>query len=575
MRALGAGYFGVELPDRKEGWRYGFRLDRGGVLPDPASRSQPEGVHGLSALVAPDRFRWRDAEWKGVPLDRLIFYELHVGAFTPRGTFAGVRDQLDRLQELGITAVELMPVAQFPGRRNWGYDGVFPFAVQHSYGGIRGLQALSEACHLRGLALFVDVVYNHAGPEGNYLPRYGPYFAKHYRTPWGDAVNFDGPESDEVRRFFIESAGWLTRAAHLDGLRVDAIHAIVDPTAVPFLSELTRAVHGARRAGATAPWVIAESALNDPRVVGPAARGGLGFDAMWNDDFHHALHVALTGERDGYFVDFRGVPDLRNVLVDGFSLAGRYSDHRRRRHGRPAGRLPAGRFVVFDQNHDQVGNRPGGERAASLLPFEALKLSAGAVLLAPYLPLVFMGSEFGERAPFLYFTDHGDARLAAAVRRGRRREFATVGTASTIPDPQAPATFRRSLLTTRGRWTRAQRTLWGFHRELFRLRARSVPVRRLRPDQVRAVGSTLIGVDRRTEPAARSFAAFHFGPGDAAISVPPARVGVTLRLDSSGVPWDGPGGLAPPSLPPGRTTEVTLRSWSFVFYAARSDGGTA
>ncbi|MGI0151595.1 MAG: alpha-amylase family glycosyl hydrolase, partial [Thermoplasmata archaeon] len=328
LTPLARGYFGGEIPELPPGARYGYRLDGRPPLPDPASRAQPEGVAGPSELVAAERFPWTDRGYRGLPLDRLVFYELHVGAFSPKGTFDGVTRELDYLRRLGVTALELMPVAQFPGERNWGYDGVFPFAVQSSYGGIEGLQRLSDGCHARGIALFLDVVYNHLGPEGNSLARFGPYFTDRYRTPWGAAVNFDGPGSDEVRRFFLESATWLAEAAHLDGFRVDAVHAIVDPTAEPFLAELTRSVHALGRRRGWPVRLVAESALNDPAVVRPAALGGLGFDASWNDDFHHALHVALTGERTGYYADFDGVGDLVRVLNDGFALAGRYSEYR-------------------------------------------------------------------------------------------------------------------------------------------------------------------------------------------------------------------------------------------------------
>ncbi|MGC2360185.1 MAG: malto-oligosyltrehalose trehalohydrolase, partial [Thermoplasmata archaeon] len=396
MESLGDGYWGLERDGLRPGHRYGFRLDRGPALPDPASRSQPDGVHGLSELVEPERFAWSDAGWRGGEWAQPVLYELHVGAFGASPTFDGVVARLDYLRDLGVTAVEVMPVAQFPGDRNWGYDGVFPFAVQNSYGGIAGLQRLSDACHSRGLSLLVDVVYNHLGPEGNRLAAFGPYFTDRYRTPWGPAVNLDGRGSDEVRRFFIESATWLVTTAHLDGLRVDAVHAIVDPTAVPFLAELTRAVHRLGRRTGRRRWMVAESSLNDPRVVRPEAVGGLGFDAMWNDDFHHALHVALTGERQGYFVDFDGANDLRRVLVDGFALAGRRSAFRGRRHGRPARGVPADRFVVGAQNHDQVGNRPFGERLSKLVPFEARKLAAGLTLLSPFVPMLFMGEEYGE-----------------------------------------------------------------------------------------------------------------------------------------------------------------------------------
>ena len=566
------GYYGREVEDLRPGARYGFRVDSGPVLPDPASRSQPEGVEGLSSLVAPERFRWTDRGWAGPPLARLVFYELHVGTFSHPGTFEGVERQLDRLRELGVSALELLPIAQFSGRRNWGYDGVYPFAVQHSYGGIAGLQRLSDACHGHRLALFVDVVYNHLGPEGNHLAQFGPYFTDRYHTPWGAALNFDGSGSDEVRRFFVESAAWLVEAAHLDGLRVDAVHAIVDPTARPFLAELTRSVHAVGARTARPRWVVAESALNDPRVVWPEKDGGLGFDASWNDDFHHALHVALTGERTGYFADFEGVADLRRVLVEGFSLNGRYSEFRGRRHGRPAGDLAAERFVVFAQNHDQVGNRPFGERLSVLASFEAQKLAAGITLLSPFLPLLFMGSEYGETAPFLYFTDHASPRLARAVRLGRRAEFAAATGGREPPDPQSPATFARSRIEPRHRFERSHRLLWELYGTLLALRRALVPVRRLGPGEVvqDPADPSVLGIHRPARAGApASLALFRFGSVEGPVRPPRIYRRLELRVASSARRWGGPGSRVPAELHGGRARPFSLAPWSFVFFAER------
>ena len=572
MEPVGGGYFGRQMEGLRPGARYGFRLDSGPVLPDPASRSQPDGVEGLSALVAPDRFRWTDPGWTGLPLARHVFYELHVGTFSHAGTFEGVERQLDRLQELGISAIELLPIAQFPGRRNWGYDGVYPFAVQHSYGGILGLQRLSDACHARRLSLFVDVVYNHLGPEGNHLAQFGPYFTDRYRTPWGAALNFDGAASDEVRRFFVESATWLAEAAHLDGLRVDAVHAIVDPTASPFLAELTRAVHEVGRRTHRPRWVVAESALNDPRVVWPEAEGGLGFDASWNDDFHHALHVALTGERTGYFADFDGVGDLRRVLTEGYALAGRFSEFRGRRHGRPAEDLAADRFVVFAQNQDQIGNRPFGERQSVHTSFEAQKLAAGITLLSPFLPLLFMGSEYGETAPFLYFTDHASRRLGEAVRRGRRAEFAAATGGRDPPDPQSPATFDRSRIEPRRRFDRNHRLLWELHSALLALRRAFVPPRRLHPREVGQdpTEPATLWIHRPAHPGSpASLAVFRFGPSEGWLEAPRLARRLELRIASSARRWGGPGSRAPATLHAGRPRPFPLAPWSFVLYAER------
>ncbi|MFN2432448.1 MAG: malto-oligosyltrehalose trehalohydrolase [Gemmatimonadota bacterium] len=423
---------------------YLFRLDGGPELPDPVSRHQPAGVHGPSRVVDPAAFAWSDGEWRGRETAELVLYELHVGTFTAAGTFRAAAERLPALRELGVTAVELMPVAQFPGARNWGYDGVFPYAPQSTYGGPEGLRRLVDAAHAIDLAVILDVVYSHLGPEGNVLERYGPYFTDRYRTPWGRAVNFDAAGSDEVRRYVLDNARYWIAELHVDGLRLDAVHAIYDFSARHLLEELAAAVHGLGESLGRRTLVIAESDLNDPRLLRPAELGGHGLDAQWSDEFHHAVHAALTGESAGYYRDFGGVEPLREALQERFVGAGRHSEHRRRRHGAPARDVPADRFVVCVQNHDQVGNRAHGERLAALLPFEARKLAAALLLLSPYVPLLFMGEEYGETNPFLYFVSHGDPALVEAVRDGRRREFAAFAWRGEIPDPQAEETFERS-----------------------------------------------------------------------------------------------------------------------------------
>ncbi len=439
------GYFEADVPGVVEGDRYLYVLNSEQERPDPASRFQPEGVHGPSAVVDPRAFRWTDQGWRGLTRDGLVIYELHVGTFTREGTFQAVIPLLDYLQrDVGVTAIELMPVAQFPGTRNWGYDGVYLFAPQASYGGPSGLRLLVDACHAKGLGVILDVVYNHLGPEGNYLGDFGPYFTDRYWTPWGAAINYDGPDSDEVRRYIIDNAlHWITEY-HIDGLRLDAVHSIYDFGARHILRELTDAVHAqAERLGRSA-LVIAESDLNDIRIIAPPEEGGYGLDAQWNDDFHHALHALLTGERDGYYQDFGRLDQVATAMQDGFVYTGQRSAYRRRRHGSVSRGRPPSRFVVFAQNHDQVGNRARGDRLSTLISFDALKVAAAAVLLAPNIPLLFMGEEYGERAPFLYFIDHGDPGLVEAVRRGRKAEFAAFGWTGDIPDPQDPTTFERS-----------------------------------------------------------------------------------------------------------------------------------
>jgi maltooligosyltrehalose trehalohydrolase len=454
----------------RAGSDYFYVIDGRRARPDPVSRHQPIGVHGPSRVVDPLRFRWSDAGWKGLEMRDLVIYELHVGAFSEAGVFEGVIERLPALRDLGVTAIELMPVAEFPGGRNWGYDGVHLYAPQSTYGGPEGLRRLVDCAHERGLAVILDVVYNHVGPEGNYLGEFGPYFTDRYRTPWGAAVNFDGPESDEVRRHFVDNALYWVSEYHIDGLRLDAVHGIFDVSAEHILAEIATAVHALGERLGRRTLVIAESDLNDPRIVRPRALGGFGLDGQWADDFHHAVHAALTGESRGYYADFGGVGAVAEAMRERFVLRGGYSRFRRRRHGAPAADVPTERFVVFTQNHDQVGNRAQGERLATLIPLDAQKLSAAVLLLSPYVPLLFMGQEYGETQPFLYFVSHGDPDLVRAVREGRRREFEAFGWPGEVPDPQAVETFQRSRID----WSTADAPghveLRCLHRDLLDLR---------------------------------------------------------------------------------------------------------
>jgi maltooligosyltrehalose trehalohydrolase len=447
MEAEGRGYFraAAEVP---EGQRYLYRLDGGPERPDPCSLWQPEGVGGPSAVVRSQRFAWTDRGWAGVRQEDLVFYELHVGTFTPQGTFDAVLPRLGQLRELGVTAVELMPVGQFPGTRNWGYDGVLPYAAQDSYGGPHGLQRLVDACHAAGLAVFLDVVYNHLGPEGNYLAEFGPYFTDHYRTPWGPAFNYDGAGSDAVRDYVLGNARMWLEEFHADGLRLDAVHAIYDFAARHILRELEEAAGDVAGRRGFPARVVAESDLNDPRLLLPPERGGYGLDAQWSDDFHHAVHTYLTGERQGYYEDFGKAEELARVLEQPFLYAGRYSPYRDRRHGAPPEGLSGDRFVVCLQNHDQVGNRASGDRLTRLLGTpERQRLAASLLLLSPHLPLLFMGEEYGEDRPFPFFCSFGDAKLVEAVRQGRRREFAAFAWQGEVPDPHGEGTFASARLS--------------------------------------------------------------------------------------------------------------------------------
>lgn len=464
-----SGYFELLVEGVPPGTRYTYIVDGNNDLPDPASRFQPDGVHGPSAVVDTAAFDWTDEHWTGIPLRNYVIYELHIGTFSESGTFEGVIPHLEELSALGITAIEIMPVAQFPGNRNWGYDGTYPFAAQNSYGGPAGLCSLVDAAHAHQIAVVLDVVYNHLGPEGNYLNNFGPYFSDRYRTPWGSAVNFDGEQSDEVRHYFIENARYWLEDLHLDALRLDAIHSIFDQSANPFLRELASDVHrGARERGRHA-YLIAESDLNDPRVIEPPAINGFGLDAQWNDDFHHAVEVYLIGQQSMRAADFGSFTDIVRAYRDGYVYSGQYSPARRRRHGVPLQHAQPDQLVVFMQNHDQIGNRLNGERLSLLLPFDALKLCAAAMMLSPYIPLLFMGEEYGETAPFLYFTSHADASLIKAVREGRANEFGGMWSGEP-PDPQSPKTLADSRLSHRLVGEGQHRVLRDFYGELLRLR---------------------------------------------------------------------------------------------------------
>ncbi|MGH2754430.1 MAG: malto-oligosyltrehalose trehalohydrolase [Actinomycetota bacterium] len=446
MAATGSGWFEIDVAAAGPGTDYGFVLDGGEVLPDPRSGWQPDGIHGRSRVPHISE-GWSDGGWSPLPMEEWVIYELHVGTFTPAGTFDSAIEKLPHLVELGVTTIELMPVNEFSGDHGWGYDGVDLYAPHHAYGGPGGLRRLIDAAHGHGLAVVLDVVYNHLGPAGNHLARFGPYFTDHYSTPWGDAVNFDGPGSDEVRRFFIDNALMWLSEYHFDGLRLDAVHSILDLSAKHLLEQLAEEVEALAENLGRPLYLIAESDLGDPRVVTGRALGGFGIDAQWNDDFHHALHAALTGERSGYYVDFGSVADIAKATCEAFVYDGRYSRYRERTHGRPTGNLSGAHFLAYLQDHDQVGNRARGDRIGSLVSRDLLKVGAALVLMSPFVPMLFQGEEWGATTPFQYFTDHADPGLGRAVSEGRRSEFKAFGwDPAEVPDPQDPATFHRSKL---------------------------------------------------------------------------------------------------------------------------------
>ncbi len=527
----------VTVQGVQPGSRYCYLLDDERARPDPVSRFQPEGVHGPSEVVSPSAFPWTDQAWKGRVLKDLILYELHPGTFTPDGTFTAIIPYLDYLKnDLGITAVELMPVTEFPGQRNWGYDGTHLYAAHSAYGGPRGLKTLINACHEKELAVVLDVVYNHLGPEGNYLGEYGPYFTAHYQTPWGQGVNFDGEDSAEVRRYFVDNALYWVTEYHVDALRLDAIHGIFDASPTHILQELGEAVHAQARTLGRTVLVIAESDLNDSRVITDVSAGGWGLDAQWGDDFHHSLHTLLTGEQSGYYQDFGHLSDLATAITQGFVYQGQRSLFRKRPHGTPSRYLPGERFVVYSQNHDQVGNRAHGDRLSTLVPFSALKLAAGLVLCAPNIPLLFMGEEYGETAPFLYFTSHADPGLVQAVREGRRREFAGFAWGQEVPDPQDPRTFRRSVLDHRLREQESHRALLHFYHDVIALRKQSPALRNCNKEyvEVTVLPDPQVLVVRRWQPQEDEVLLFASFASAAVSLVPPLPPGQWHQVLDSG-----------------------------------------
>ncbi|GAB7105175.1 malto-oligosyltrehalose trehalohydrolase [Streptomyces phaeofaciens JCM 4814] len=529
--------------EARDGSRYGFAVDDGPVRPDPRSRRQPDGPDGPSAVVDQGRHTWR-TPWPGRPLPGAVLYELHVGTYTPEGTLDAAAGRLGHLAGLGVTHVELMPLCPFPGRHGWGYDGVALWAVHEPYGGPEALKRFVDRAHELGLGVVLDVVHNHLGPSGNHLPEFGPYFTDRHHTPWGAAVNLDAPGSDEVRAFLLGSAlAWL-RDYRLDGLRLDAVHALADTRAYPFLEELSAAVDALAAETGRPLFLIAEADLNDPRLVTPRRAGGLGLHAQWNDDFHHALHTALTGESQGYYADFARAPfeALAKTLTGGFFHDGTYSDFRGRRHGRPLdrSRIPGHRLLGYSQTHDQVGNRAQGDRLAASLSPGLLACAAALTLTAPFTPMLFMGEEWAAGTPWQYFTDHPDPDLAEAVRRGRRREFTAHGWAEDeVPDPQDPATRDRSCLD----WSEPEREpharVLAWYREL-------IALRHAQPD---LTDPDLADIKVAHDPVARWLAfrrgdvrvVVNLGKGSAAIPLGPRPARVLAAWEPVETP--GPDGL--------------------------------
>jgi maltooligosyltrehalose trehalohydrolase len=546
MEREDGGWWVGEVASAQSGSEYAFYLDKEDLaLPDPRSLRQPHGVHGASQVVDLSAFAWNDAGWQAPPLKSGVIYELHVGTFTPEGTLDAARAKLDWLRELGVTHVQLMPVAAFPGKQGWGYDGVDLFAVHEPYGGPEALQRFVDACHGQGMAVLMDVVYNHLGPSGNYLGKFGPYFTSAHHTPWGDAVNLEGAGSREVRRFFCDNARMWLRDFHCDGLRLDAVHAFTDRSAIHFMEQIGTEVRDLEAETGRHYVVIAESDLNDPRVVAPRPAGGYGLDAQWSDDFHHALVTALTSEKNGYYADFGTLCDLAKALHDAFVYDGRYSTFRDRVHGRPVRGLEGWRFLGYSQTHDQVGNRAKGERLAHLVSAGRARIAAAMTMTAPFVPMLFQGEEWAASAPFQYFTNH-DEELGKLVSEGRRREFEAFGwDANDVPDPQAAETYERSKLRWEERNESAHADVAAWYRQLIALR-KEMP--ELLDGDMCAVNARYSEREQWfTMNRGRVTVAFSLAPRPVIVDVPPGaqpRMGFGYKMEEDGTMTLEPDGIA-------------------------------
>jgi len=541
------GYWSCITSELRPGDLYYFILGDGKKYADPASLSQPKGVHGPSQVINLRKHQWQDGQWINPHLEDYIFYELHTGTFTRQGNFEAIEEKLDYLKRLGITAIELMPVTQFAGTRNWGYDGVFPYAVQNSYGGAEGLQNLVDACHRKEIAVVLDVVYNHLGPEGNILTHFGAYFTSKYKTPWGEAINFDDAGCDEVRHYFIENALMWFRDFHIDALRLDAVHAIKDFSPVHFLKELRIATDELIKETSRTHYLIAECDLNDTRFIKPVQEEGYGMDAQWIDEFHHALRVACGQEQSGYYSDFNGLMHLAKSYKDAYIYDGIYSPHRQRTFGTCATERAGKQFVVFSQNHDHIGNRMLGERTGRLASFEKQKLMAGAVLISPYLPLLFMGEEYSEQNPFQYFVSHTDPELIEAVRKGRRQEFAAFHHKGEAPDPQSEKTFESSKLQWDLLEEEKHQAMFRFYQQLIAYRKRLPALRclerrNMRIELLEENQSLLI---EHWQGDQRLLGIMNFSKMKQMVKIPSTSTVWKKMLDSAEKEWNGPGSTTP------------------------------
>lgn len=560
------GYFKVVAEDIEPGTLYLYKLRGDTDRPDPASHSQLKDVHGPSEVVDHTQMNWTDAGWSGIPLEETIIYELHVGTFTPEGTFEAIIPRLKELYEFGINAIELMPIGQFPGNRNWGYDGVFPFAPQHSYGGPEGLKKLVDAAHQQGISIILDVIYNHFGPEGNCITDYGPYFTSHYKTAWGNAINFDGEYSYGVRNYFTENALYWFENYHIDALRLDASDHIYDIGVKHFLQELAENVNALSEKQGRKLYLTAENDLSDTQIIRPIESGGYGIDAQWNDAFHHCLHSLLTGEHAGYYEDYGKCEQMAKAFKEGFVYSGQYSPFRKKFHGSDSSTIPGHRFVVFTQNHDQVGNRALGDRLTHLVPFEALKLAAGVLLLAPNIPLIFMGEEYAEDAPFLYFVSHTDPELIEVVREGRKKDFADFHIEGEFIDPFSPNTFNNCQLNWQKRSEGKHKVILDLYQHLIQLRRTIPALKTLDKQSLEASVNEehkLMFLHRWSQ-SSQIFCFMNFSHKDVSFKATPPSGNWQKILDSSEPKWMGSGAPLPDKLM--QEQALTIKPHSFALY---------
>ncbi|MFW5831771.1 MAG: malto-oligosyltrehalose trehalohydrolase [Prolixibacteraceae bacterium] len=542
------GYWELTEKNIQPGTRYKYQINSEKSFPDPASLSQPDGVHKASEVINLNDFNWTDSGWNNIPLNEMIQYELHTGTFSETGDFDGIISKLDYLKDLGVNTLEILPVSQFSGQRNWGYDGVYPFAVQNSYGGPKKLMELINICHEKGMAVIMDVVYNHFGPEGNYTGNFGHYFTDTYSTPWGESINFDGQHSDAVRNYVVQNALMWCRHYHIDGLRLDAVHAIYDFSARHIMQELAEKVAELEAETGRKHYLIAESHLNDVRYISPTEKGGYGLDAQWSDDFHHAVHTLTTGEKKGYYMDFGKPEQLSKAIKNAFVFDGKYSEFRKKTYGNSTKYNPGEQFVIFNQNHDQVGNRLHGDRLISMTDFETAKVIAGATLTAPNIPMLFMGEEYGERNPFYYFVSHLDPNLNKLVREGRKNEFKDFyADAAESKNPDAPETFEASKLSWNIENDAEKKAMHAFYRKLIRLRTTHPVLKITDKKNLDIMENGKLFVMERRQDEHRVIVIMNFDEQQHPVTLNLKNT-FSKILDSAEEKWNGPGSSTPEAI---------------------------